>query len=64
MKILLSLLLVLPLRGQETFTEKEVIQIIEDRDEEWKGKLEQAEKLIHDKTDDLMESEHLKNALE
>ena len=64
MKILLSLLLVLPLIGQETFTEKEVIQIIEDRDEEWKGKLEKAEKLIHAKNDDLMESEHLINALE
>ena len=64
MKILLSLLLVLPLIGQETFTEKEVIQIIEDRDEEWKGKLEQAEKLIHAKNDHLMETAHLINALE
>ena len=60
MKILLSLLLVLPLIGQETFTEKEVIKILEDRDEQWKGKLEKAENLIHAKNDDLMESEHAK----
>ena len=64
MKILLALLFVLPLIGQETFTEKEVIQILEDRDEQWKSKLEKAENLIHGKNDDLMESEHLINALE
>ena len=64
MKILLALLFVLPLIGQETFTEKEVIQILEDRDEQWESKLEKAENLIHGKNDDLMESEHLINALE
>ena len=32
--------------GQQTFTEADVITIIEDRDAQWKGKIEKADSLI------------------
>ena len=46
MKKLLPILLVIPLFGQQTFTEAEVLTIVEDRDAQWKGKIEKADSLI------------------
>ena len=46
MKYLWILLLSIPLFGQQTFTQEEALEMIKQRDAEWKGKIEKADLLI------------------
>ena len=46
MKKILILFLLIPLLGQDTFTENEVVKILEDRDEQWKEKIAKANTLV------------------
>ena len=46
MKYLWILLLSIPLFGQTTFTEAEALEMIKQRDAQWKGKIEKADSLI------------------
>ena len=46
MKYLWILLLSIPLFGQTTYTEAEALEMIKQRDAQWKGKIEKADSLI------------------
>tara|TARA_B100001146_G_C15848648_1_gene292479 strand:+ start:87 stop:485 length:399 start_codon:yes stop_codon:yes gene_type:complete len=46
MKYLWILLLSIPLFGEQTFTQEEALEMIKQRDAEWKGKIEKADLLI------------------
>ena len=46
MKYLWILLLSIPLFGQQTFTQEEALEMIKQRDAQWKGKIEKADSLI------------------
>jgi len=46
MKYLWILLLSIPLFGQQTFTQEEALEMIKQRDAQWKGKIEKADLLI------------------
>ena len=46
MRYLWILLLSIPLFGQQTFTQEEALEMIKQRDAEWKGKIEKADLLI------------------
>jgi len=46
MKYLWILLLSIPLFGQDTYTQAEALEMIKQRDAQWKGKIEKADSLI------------------
>ena len=46
MKYLWILLISIPLFGQTTYTEAEALEMIKQRDAQWKGKIEKADSLI------------------
>ena len=50
MKYLWILLLSIPLFGQQTFTQEEALEMIKQRDAEWKGKLSKLESIDSAKT--------------
>ena len=50
MKYLWILLLSIPLFGQQTFTQEEALEMIKQRDSEWKGKLSKLESIDSAKT--------------
>ena len=50
MKYLWILLLSIPLFGQDTFTQEEALEMIKQRDAEWKGKLSKLESIDSAKT--------------
>ena len=50
MKYLWVLLLSIPLFGQQTFTQEEALEMIKQRDAEWKGKLSKLESIDSAKT--------------
>ena len=65
MKKFLTLILFLTtLYSQDTFNESEVVKILEDRDIQWKEKLDKADKLILAKDNEIIEYEKLIHSLE
>ena len=59
MKYLWILLLSIPLFGQQTFTQEEALEMIKQRDAEWKGKLSKLESIDSAKTVQIGQYEEL-----
>ena len=59
MKYLWILLLSIPLFGQQTFTQEEALEMIKQRDAEWKGKLSKLESIDSVKTVQIVQYEDL-----
>ena len=64
MKYLWILLLSIPLFGQDTFTQEEALEMIKQRDAEWKGKLSKLESIDSAKTVQIGQYEDLVKELE
>ena len=64
MKYLWILLLSIPLFGQTTYTEAEALEMIKQRDAEWKGKLSKLESIDSAKTVQIGQYEDLVKELE
>ena len=64
MKYLWILLLSIPLFGQTTYTEAEALEMIKQRDVEWKGKLSKLESIDSAKTVQISQYEDLVKELE
>jgi len=64
MKYLWILLLSIPLFGQQTFTQEEALEMIKQRDAEWKGKLSKLESIDSAKTVQIGQYEGLVKELE
>ena len=64
MKYLWILLLSIPLFGQQTFTQEEALEMIKQRDAEWKGKLSKLESIDSAKTVQIGQYEDLVKELE
>ena len=64
MKYLWILLLSIPLFGQTTYTEAEALEMIKQRDSEWKGKLSKLESIDSAKTVQISQYEDLVKELE
>ena len=64
MKYLWILLLSIPLFGQDTFTQEEALEMIKQRDAEWKGKLSKLESIDSAKTVQISQYEGLVKELE
>ena len=64
MKYLWILLLSIPLFGQQTFTQEEALEMIKQRDAEWKGKLSKLESIDSVKTVQIGQYEDLVKELE
>ena len=64
MKYLWILLLSIPLFGQDTFTQEEALEMIKQRDAEWKGKLSKLESIDSAKTVQIGQYEGLVKELE
>jgi len=64
MKYLWILLLSIPLFGQQTFTQEEALEMIKQRDAEWKGKLSKLESIDSAKTVQIGQCEGLVKELE
>ena len=64
MKYLWILLLSIPLFGQTTYTEAEALEMIKQRDAEWKGKLSKLESIDSAKTVQISQYEDLVKELE
>ena len=64
MKYLWILLLSIPLLGQQTFTQEEALEMIKQRDAEWKGKLSKLESIDSAKTVQIGQYEDLVKELE
>ena len=64
MKYLWILLLFIPLFGQQTFTQEEALEMIKQRDAEWKGKLSKLESIDSAKTVQIGQYEDLVKELE
>jgi hypothetical protein len=64
MKYLWILLLSIPLLGQQTFTQEEALEMIKQRDAEWKGKLSKLESIDSVKTVQIGQYEDLVKELE
>mgnify|MGYP003139466138 FL=1 len=64
MKYLWILLLSIPLFGQQTFTQEEALEMIKQRDAEWKGKLSKLESIDSAKTVQITQYEDLIKELE
>ena len=64
MKYLWILLLSIPLFGQQTFTQEEALEMIKQRDTEWKGKLSKLESIDSAKTVQIGQYEGLVKELE
>ena len=64
MKYLWILLLSIPLFGQQTFTQEEALEMIKQRDAEWKGKLSKIESIDSAKTVQIGQYEDLVKELE
>ena len=64
MKYLWILLLSIPLFGQQTFTQEEALEMIKQRDAEWKGKLSKLEAIDSAKTVQIGQYEDLVKELE
>jgi len=64
MKYLWILLLSIPLFGQQTFTQEEALEMIKQRDSEWKGKLSKLESIDSAKTVQIGQYEDLVKELE
>ena len=64
MKYLWILLLSIPLFGQQTFTQEEALEMIKQRDAEWKGKLSKLESIDSAKTVQISQYEDLVKELE
>ena len=64
MKYLWILLLSIPLFGQTTYTEAEALEMIKQRDSEWKGKLSKLESIDSVKTVQIGQYEELIGKLE
>ena len=64
MKYLWILLLSIPLFGQQTFTQEEALEMIKQRDAEWKGKLSKLESIDSAKTVQISQYEGLVKELE
>ena len=64
MKYLWILLLSIPLFGQTTFTQEEALEMIKQRDAEWKGKLSKLESIDSVKTVQIGQYEDLVKELE
>ena len=64
MKYLWILLLSIPLLGQQTFTQEEALEMIKQRDTEWKGKLSKLESIDSAKTVQIGQYEDLVKELE
>ena len=64
MKYLWILLLSIPLFGQQTFTQEEALEMIKQRDAEWKGKLSKLESIDSAKTVQISQYEDLGKELE
>ena len=64
MKYLWILLLSIPLFGQQTFTQEEALEMIKQRDDEWKGKLSKLESIDSAKTVQIGQYEDLVKELE
>ena len=62
-KILTAIILFVPLYSQDTFSEAEVLKILEDRDSQWKQKLDTVDKLISAKDLEIVEYEKLIHSL-
>ena len=64
MKYLWILLISIPLFGQQTFTQEEALEMIKQRDAEWKGKLSKLESIDSAKTVQIGQYEDLVKELE
>ena len=64
MKYLWILLISIPLFGQTTFTQEEALEMIKQRDSEWKGKLSKLESIDSAKTVQIGQYEDLVKELE
>ena len=64
MKYLWILLISIPLFGQQTFTQEEALEMIKQRDTEWKGKLSKLESIDSAKTVQIGQYEDLVKELE
>ena len=64
MKYLWILLITIPLFGQTTYTEAEALEMIKQRDAEWKGKLSKLESIDSAKTVQIGQYEDLVKELE
>ena len=59
MKYFWILLISIPLFGQQTFTQEEALEMIKQRDAEWKGKLSKLESIDSAKTVQISQYEGL-----
>jgi hypothetical protein len=64
MKYFWILLISIPLFGQQTFTQEEALEMIKQRDAEWKGKLSKLESIDSVKTVQISQYEDLVKELE
>ena len=64
MKYFWILLISIPLFGQQTFTQEEALEMIKQRDAEWKGKLSKLESIDSAKTVQISQYEDLVKELE